>query len=350
MGEVDLDDPQARSPPGAGVRGGLTTMNRDVFLLASPAELLDDGQVNRLRRLLRRSDRPFELVITSDAEGMRGLRDRVAILAGRPPYELLEAMPRLEWYQQWGAGCDWLMSHPGARDAPFLLTNATGIHGIQIAEHAWALTLSLARLLPRAIDSQRDGGWFHAPRREVIELHGANALVLGYGAIGRRIAEVALGFGMQVTAVKRTPAEADGAVHVKTLNALPTVLREADVVFVALPLTRETQRLLGPDELSLLKPTSLFVNVGRGAIVDEGALVDVLRRGGIAGAGLDVFAQEPLAADSPLRDMRNVIVTGHYGGESPHYDRRAMAVLLENVERYLRGRPLRNVVDKRTGY
>jgi phosphoglycerate dehydrogenase-like enzyme len=289
-------------------------------------------------------------VVTPDSERIRELRERVAIVAGRPPYELLEAMPRLEWYQQWGAGADWLMSHPGAQEAPFVLTNATGIHSIQIAEHAWALTLSLARLLPRAFDSQREGGWFHAPRREVIELHGSNALVLGYGAIGQRIAEVAHCFGMQVTAVKRKPAEAIGAVRVMTIDALHTLLPAADVVFVALPLTRETQALLGPEELELLKPSSLFVNIARGGIVDEGALIYALRRKQIAGAGLYVFENEPLAADSPLRGMPNVIVTGHYGGESPHYDRRAMAVLLDNVARYLQGRPLKNVVDKRTGY
>ncbi|HKK93365.1 MAG TPA: D-2-hydroxyacid dehydrogenase [Longimicrobiales bacterium] len=325
-------------------------MNQDVFLVANPPELLDAGQANRLRETLRASRRAFELVITSDSERIRELQDRVAIVAGRPPYELLEAMPRLEWYQQWGAGSDWLMRHPKARVAPFLLTNATGIHSIQIAEHALAMTLSLARLLPRALDSQRDGRWFHAPRRDVIELHSSRALVLGYGAIGRRLAEVAHCFGMQVTAVKRTPAAANGAVRVMTIDALPSLLPEADVVFVALPLTDETHGLLGRAELALLKPSSLFVNVGRGPIVDEGALIDLLRRGGIAGAGLDVFEEEPLAADSPLRSMRNVIVTGHYGGESPHYDRRAMDVLQENVELYLQGRPLRNVVDKRAGY
>jgi len=272
------------------------------------------------------------------------------VAAGTVRPKLLRNMPRLEWYQQWGAGADWLMSHPGARDAPFVLTNATGIHSIQTSEHAWALTLSLARLLPQAFDSQRNGGWFHAPRREVIELHGAHALVLGYGAIGRRIAEMALSFGMQVTAAKRTPAEANGAVRVTTIDALGALLPEADVVFVALPLTSETQRLLGREELALLKPSSILVNVGRGGIVDEHALIDVLRRRAIAGAGLDVFEEEPLAPDSPLRGMPNVIVTGHYGGESPHYDRRAMAVLLDNTERYLRGLPLRNVVDKRAGY
>lgn len=325
-------------------------MNRYVFLVANDPDLLDADQMARLKETLRRSRRRFELVVTSDAERVREVGDHVVIAAGRPPYELLGAMPRLEWYQQWGAGADWLMRHPGARDAPFVLTNVTGIHGVQIAEHAFALALSLARLLPRAFDSQRDGSWFHAPRREVIELHGGNALVLGYGAIGRRIAEVALCFGMEVTAVKRTPGDANGTVPVTTIDALGTLLPLADVVFVALPLTPKTKGLLGSDELALLKPSALFVNIGRGGIVDERALIDTLQRGRMAGAGLDVFEEEPLSPDSPLRSMPNVIVTGHYAGESPHYDRRAMAVLLDNVERFLEGRPLRNVVDKRTGY
>lgn len=322
----------------------------EIFLVAKDPDLLDRNQVRELRDLLGRSQRSFELVITPDAERIRSLRERVVVAAGRPPYALLEAMPRLGWYQQWGAGADWLMRHPGARDAPFVLTNATGIHSVQITEHAFALALSLARLLPRAFDSQRDGGWFHAPRREIVELHGGRALVLGYGSIGRRIAEVALCLGMHVTAAKRTPTEETGEVRVTTIDALPRLLPEADVVFVALPLTRETKGLLGAAELALLMPSSLLVNIGRGGIVDELALLDALRTGALAGAGLDVFEDEPLSADAPLRNMENVIVTGHYAGESPHYDRRAMTILLANLERYLQGIPLENVVDKQKGY
>jgi phosphoglycerate dehydrogenase-like enzyme len=128
------------------------------------------------------------------------------------------------------------------------------------------------------------------------------------------------------------------------------LLPAADFVVLAVPLTPETKRMIGGEEFRLMRRTAYLIDVGRGATVDERSLVRALRQQWIAGAGLDVFETEPLPKDSPLWDMENVIVTAHYSGNTPHYNERAMAVFLDNLQRYQAGEPLRNVVDKRLGY
>ena len=131
---------------------------------------------------------------------------------------------------------------------------------------------------------------------------------------------------------------------------LPALLPQADYLVITAPLTEETKARIGETELRAMKPAAVVVNVGRGGVIDEPALVRALREGWIGGAGLDVFAVEPLPADSPLWDMENVIVTPHHAGSTPHYDARAMEIFLDNLKRYVAGEPLRNVVDKRLGY
>jgi phosphoglycerate dehydrogenase-like enzyme len=131
---------------------------------------------------------------------------------------------------------------------------------------------------------------------------------------------------------------------------LPELLPEADFVVLTIPLTAETKHLIGEREFQLMKPSAYLINIGRGGTVDEAALIDALRSGRLAGAGLDVTEQEPLPADSPLWDLENVIITAHYAGATPHYDERALPIFLENLRRYVADEPLINVVDKTLGY
>ena len=133
-------------------------------------------------------------------------------------------------------------------------------------------------------------------------------------------------------------------------DALSEVLPEADLLVLAAPLTSRTLGMIGRRELASVKCGAYLLNVGRGGTVDEAALIEALRQGRLAGAGLDVFEQEPLSPDSPLWDMENVLITAHYAGDSPHYHERAMAIFLDNLQRYTAGQPLRNVVDKQRGY
>lgn len=185
----------------------------------------------------------------------------------------------------------------------------------------------------------------------MFELAGTTLVLIGVGAIGERTAAMAAALGMRVLGVRRDPTlGAPGVTAMFGPDRLPELLPQADFVVLTVPLTHETQGMIGERELHAMKPTACIVNIGRGGTIREDALITALREGRIAGAGLDVFETEPLPEDSPLWDMDNVIITSHYAGATPHYDARAMAIFVDNLRRYRAGEPLRNVVDKRLGY
>jgi phosphoglycerate dehydrogenase-like enzyme len=294
----------------------------------------------------------MRLLVTEDREEMEAALDDVEVAACQFPRDLLLRAPNLRWYQQWGAGADWLLRHPEVADLDFVLTNASGVHPIQITEHIFAMLLAFARRLCRAVRAQERHEWLgYGSQRDVFELYGKTMALVGVGAIGARTAEVAAVFGMRVLGVRRDPAiGAPGVEAMFGSDQLLDVLPEADFVVITAPLTDETRGMIGERELRAMKPSTYIVNIGRGGIIDEGALIRALQEGWIAGAGLDVFEEEPLPKTSPLWDMENVIVTGHYAGATPHYDERAMAIFLDNLRRYKAGEPLRNVVDKKLGY
>ena len=180
---------------------------------------------------------------------------------------------------------------------------------------------------------------------------GKTMLLVGVGAIGRRTAHLAAAFGMRVWGIRRNPGRAvEGVERMGDMSRLHDWLPEADFVVLTAPLTPETRHMFDEAALRRMKPTAYLVNIGRGGTVDEAALVRGLQEGWLTGAGLDVFEQEPLPADSPLWKMPNVIITAHYSGATPEYHHRAMAIFLDNLRRYVQGEELRNVVDKRLGY
>jgi phosphoglycerate dehydrogenase-like enzyme len=317
------------------------------ILIGFKPGVLSDVQLDRVREAAP----DMRLVVTPDAGEMAAVLDDVEIATALVPARLLVRAPRLRWFQSWGAGADGLLSQPGVMEAGFILTSTSGIHPIQMTEHVLALLLAFARRLPEALAAQREHSWRHMENAEVFELAGKTLLLVGLGAIGRRTAQVAAGLGMRVVAIRRAAAgPLDGVERVAGVEALPELLPEADFVVLLAPLTPETRGMIGEAQLRLMKRDAYLINVGRGGLVDEAALAAGLAAGWIAGAGLDVFAVEPLPADSPLWDLPNVIITGHYAGVSPAYDDRAFAVFLDNLRRYRAGQPLHNVVDKRLGY
>ncbi|MDR1586674.1 MAG: hypothetical protein LBS57_04380, partial [Treponema sp.] len=173
-----------------------------------------------------------------------------------------------------------------------------------------------------------------------------------YGVIGGTIAGIALGFGIKVIGLRRNPAKGGGmeGVRVEDAARLLELLPGADYVVNILPSTSDTRHCFGAAEFNAMKGSALYINIGRGATTDESAMIEALKSKRIAGALLDVFEKEPLDRDSPLWDMDNVIITGHYAGCHPDYSRMAMRVALENLDRYNRGEPLKNFVDKNKGY
>ena len=293
----------------------------------------------------------MQLIVTDDPAQIEAVLPEVEIAAGHMTPALLARMPNLRWYQQWGAGADWLMRHPEIAARDFVITNASGVHAIQISEHILALLLAFARRLPQAMRAQLRGEWQREERQDIFELAGKTMLLIGVGAIGERTARLAAALDVRVIGVRRDPtAPAPGIERMIGPERLAEVLPEADFVVLTVPLTPDTRHMIGERELRLMKPTAHIVNIGRGGTIDEAALIRALAEGWIAGAGLDVFEKEPLPPDSPLWRMENVIITAHYAGATPHYNERALAIFLDNLRRYKAGEPLRNVVDKTLGY
>lgn len=323
-------------------------MSRRVILLGfGPSP-----QVEALRERAQELAPEMEVLVTTDRETIFRRLDDIEIAAGRMPRETLVSAPRLRWMQQWGAGADWLLRTPGAVEAPFVLTNASGVHAEPIAEHIMAFVLALSRGLHRAVRAQVDGRWQRPGAAEGPgELLDSTLLLVGVGAIGERTAELAAAFGMHVVGVRRDPTVgARGVAEMHGPDELLELLPRADHVVLTVPLTAQTRHLIGERELRAMKPTAAIVNIGRGGTIDEAALVRALQEGWIAAAGLDVFEVEPLPPDSPLWRMENAIITAHYSGRTPRYEERASAIFLDNLARYVAGQPLRNVVDKSLGY
>jgi phosphoglycerate dehydrogenase-like enzyme len=288
---------------------------------------------------------------TSDTGQIEAALEDIEIAVGGFPHQLLPRAHSLRWMQQWGAGADWLLRVPEAAKMDFVLTSASGVHAIPISEQILAYLLAFARGLHRAICAQVRHEWHRETKETLFELAGQTLLLIGVGAIGARTAEIAAALDMHVLGVRRDPSlDAPGVEAMYRPEQLLDILPEADIVVITAPLTHETQGLIGERELQAMKPTAYIVNIGRGGTIQEDVLIHALQEGWIAGAGLDVFATEPLPADSPLWDMENVIMTGHYAGMTPRYDERALAIFLANLKRYRADQPLKNVIDKRLGY
>lgn len=319
------------------------------ILLAFEPDSLSADQVDQVKET---APDDASVVLTRDRDEIEAMLDDIEVAAGWFPADLLPQAESLRWLQQWSAGADWLLRHPEAAEADFLLTSTSGIHAIQMTEHIFALLLALARELPQALEAQRQREWVPQDRHDrLFELAGKTMLLIGVGAIGERTAQVAAAMDMHVLGVRRDPTvDAPGVEAMFGPDDLRSLLPQANFVVVTVPLTEETRGMIGERELRAMKPSSFIVNVGRGGTIDEEALIEALREGSITGAGLDVFETEPLPSDSPLWTFDNVIITSHYAGITPHYHERALAVFLDNLERYVAGKPLRNVVDKELGY
>ncbi|MHB0857990.1 MAG: D-2-hydroxyacid dehydrogenase [Anaerolineae bacterium] len=295
----------------------------------------------------------MQLLVSTNKDEIEGALGDIQVAAGGFPHDLLLKARALRWLQQWGAGVDWLMRYPEAATMEFILTNASGVHAVPISEHILAFLFAFARGLPAAFHAQREHQWtrFDDDAGSVFELAEKTMVLIGVGAIGERTAMIASGVGIRVLGVRRNPDQpAQGVAEMHAVADLPQLLPQADFVVLTVPLTGETKGMIGEAELRAMKPTSHIVNIGRGGTIQEQALIRALQEGWIGGAGLDVFEEEPLPADSPLWDMKNVIITAHYSGSTPRYSERAMAIFLDNLERFKTGRPLRNVVDKKLGY
>lgn len=270
------------------------------------------------------------------------------------PAEITGQAPNLRWVQLTSAGLDRLLDSELARSG-VTITTASGIHAVPIGEYVMAVMLAFAKGLPGAMRSQAERSW-----RPYLaeELHARTVGIVGLGAIGGYVARLAKADGMRVLAIRRSAqrratGKDSGLEDVDELmppSDLPYLLSESDYVVISVPLTPESRGLIGGRELRAMKPTARIINIARGAIIDEAALVQALKEGRIAGAALDVVEQEPLSPESELWAMESVILTPHISGGTPVYMERAVELFCDNLRRYLAGEPLRNAVDARRGY
>ncbi|MEX2421407.1 MAG: D-2-hydroxyacid dehydrogenase [Actinomycetota bacterium] len=273
------------------------------------------------------------------------------LLAWRNRRELLagawEHAGDLRWIQSASAGVDGLL-FPKLAQSHVVLTNARGVFDDPIAEYVVGLVLVFAKGLVGVVDGQRAHEWRH---RDTEPLEGKRVLIVGAGSIGKAVGRRCSALGMHVRGVART-ARADDEVFasVAAVGELGGQLGWADYVVNALPATPETRHLFDDAVFGAMNPWARFVNVGRGSTVDESALIRALERGAIAGAALDVFEQEPLPSSSPLWSMPNVVVSPHVSGNAAGWREAVVELFVDNLRRYLLGRPLRNVVDKVRGY
>ena len=322
-----------------------------------------EAQLDRVRAASPRLTVTRADAATADYRGVE------VLYAGTPPADLAHAQD-LRWVQLHMAGINTLQDHPLLRDTLIPLTTTSGVHAATIAEYAIAMLLALAHRVPRMVEWHGRKTWPPDEDRWRLfvptEIRGATLGVIGYGSIGRELARIATSaFGMTVLACKRDPlvradrgygqpgtGDPEGTLPAEWFGPgdLPRMLPRCDVVALCAPLTAETRHLIGRAAIAAMKPTAYFINVGRGATVDEAALARALAERRIAGAAIDVFAEEPPPAGHPFYELDNVILSPHVSGFLPSYDDRCTELFAENLRRFLRGAPLLNLVDRARGY
>jgi phosphoglycerate dehydrogenase-like enzyme len=245
----------------------------------------------------------------------------------------LDLCRRLRWFQCLITGVDHLL--PVLAGRGITLTNARGIHGPQMAELAALHMLALSRKVPQLVRNQADHHWDRIKPRV---LEGRQALILGVGSIAESVARVCKAFGMETVGVSRTPRAIDGFDRVHPREKLMQLVPAADFLIVLLPGSPENRHAIGEAVFRAMKPTACLINISRGGVVDEAALVRALRDGWIAGAGLDVFEKSPLPPDSPLWDLPNLFITPFVGGQSDRYEEKIMSIVEPNLRFFSEGR------------
>jgi phosphoglycerate dehydrogenase-like enzyme len=303
-------------------------------------------------RLLRRAGRGSELAPAQlSAELRQALQEAEIIFSSDLPSDLPTLAPRLKWVQYQGAGIDQFGagSGTGIWESDITITTIGGFNARAIAEFVLGLMLLRSRRFDGYLDAQARRMWQRLPGGS---LEGQTVGVVGLGRIGTETARLCKGFGMQVVANRRRAAGVPppNVDRIFDRGGLEEMLPLCDFVVLCAPMTPETHRMFGKREFGLMKPTSMFINVARGPLVDEDALVEALRDGSIGGAGLDVFDEEPLSAENRLWEVPNLIVTPHASAAITGYPLQAATEFAENLRRYVAGEPLMNIVDRSRGY
>lgn len=289
--------------------------------------------------------RGYHVILRPDINAQELLEEVVGVVAlvvrGRTKVtkEVIDRGKRLKVIARSGSGVD-NIDRTEARKKNVIVVNAPGANAESVAEHVFALLLGLTRNIPQAASAMKNGGW-SKDTFEGMELLGKTLGVVGFGHVGKRVAELGAAFGMKMLVFNRTTDDEDKRQFLKKLGgtfvSLDLLLQDSDVVSLHVSLTDETRGFLDASKLALMKKSAYLINTARGALVNEQALIDALTRRALAGAALDVFTTEPLPDDSPLRKLTNVILTPHVGADSCEGENRASLMVAEDINRVLNG-------------
>ena len=309
--------------------------------------LIGSRQAPEIEAMLSDVPENVEVRFLPQGDPLRAHIADVEILFGHIGEDAMPEANVLRWVHQPHAGVEGFM-YPSFKASDVVLTNCRGLYGTQIAEHAFALLLSLTRHIPIQLEFMKAKHW---ERTQCIELAGMTMGILGLGGIGRAIAARARAFEFEVVAADVASIDKpDTVTELYNLDGLMPFLAQSNILMVCCPSTPETHKLLSHAQFNQMPDRSYVVNVSRGKVIDEEALIPALRSGKLAGAGLDVTYTEPCPPESPLWEQENVILTSHSAGASQHIRRRAMQLFIDNLHCYLADEPLVNVVDKTKGY
>jgi phosphoglycerate dehydrogenase-like enzyme len=306
-------------------------------------------------RLRQQFPHPEVVYLSNPDEAEAQLRDsEIAVTVSLRP-EQFRSATKLRWIHSPAAAVHELM-FPELVDSDVVITNGRDVHGPVVAEHVMALMFAWAKSIPESVRLQQKHQWgkdtIWNGRNRPREIAGATLGLIGLGTIGRAVARHASAFGMHVIAIRERPelGTPEGVQQVFASAQIDLVLEQSDFIVLAAPITATTKHLINAERLARMKPTAYLINVGRGPLIDEAALVLALRDHKVGGAALDVFDREPLPSDSPLWDLGNLLVTPHIAGLTEKLWERQYALLSENLGRYLNHQPLLALVDKHRGY
>jgi phosphoglycerate dehydrogenase-like enzyme len=329
-------------------------MNNEVVYEEADMKMMVTAFNRDARRLtdLERRHSGVEFVVPEDRAQAPALMGDVDALFGQLTPDEYAHSGQLRWVQSSSAGVEWMAGVPGLADSDVVVTNMRGAHAATIADHTFAMLLSLTRCLPQLAAHQHSHEWARgelSPRMS--SLKGLTMGIVGFGNIGRAIAHRAGGFEMNVLAVdaEQVPP-GEGVAEVWPVSRLNDLCDASDVLTISAPITPRSRGMVGREQIRRLKRGSFVLQVSRGAIIDEPALVDALEEGHVSGAGLDVTATEPLPVGDPLWTAPNTIITPHTSAASALTTELVYDILSENLGRFLRGDELMNMVDKHRGY
>lgn len=275
--------------------------------------------------------------------------ERAEVTYGMPPVARIADMKALRWIQLISAGVPQDLC-PVAQTHKLTVTNLAGLYGPTIAEHALAFVSVLRRNLHTAFLNQQKKSWDRTVADRLGDLHGKTVAIVGLGNIGTHVARLARAYGMRIVGCRRTDAATPEVDQIYPCAKIKEMLAEADFVVVAAPLVKGTEGMLGPAEFAAMKPGVIYVNVSRGPVAQEAALLEALKNGKVAAAGLDVFATEPLPADHPFWTMPQVLISPHYCGETVNMSSQPAERFARNLAAWSTGRPLEGTVDLACGY